>query len=224
MSIKSFAVPALSAALLLTACGTPQDEATPAANESTSGAAEVATPADGPTADVTDDSDASGEDAPAEDTAAEDTAAEETDDEASAAENPAPATVPELVNFTGTTVDGEPFAGVDLVGRPAVLWFWAPWCPTCRAQAPAVSALSAQYDGEVAVVGVGGLADADDIRGMAQDVTGPTHLLDEEGAVWRHFGVTAQSTYVVLDAQGAVVAEGYLDDAALAETVAGLVG
>jgi thiol-disulfide isomerase/thioredoxin len=105
-----------------------------------------------------------------------------------------------------------------------VLWFWAPWCPTCRAQGPGVSSLAEKYDGQVNVLGVGGLGDVIDIRDYAAQVQGPLHLIDPDGTVWRHFGVTAQSTYVVLDADGDVVADGYLDDHVLADTVAELVG
>lgn len=126
--------------------------------------------------------------------------------------------------FTGTELDGSTLEGADLAGKPTVFWFWAPWCPTCRAQAPGVSALATEYDGRVNVVGVGGLADEADIRDFAQQVEGPIHLVDPDGAIWRHFGVTAQSTYLVLDAAGDVVVNGYLDDPVLADKVAGLVG
>lgn len=125
--------------------------------------------------------------------------------------------------FTSNTLDGSPFEGAQLAGKPAVLWFWAPWCPTCRAQAPAVSSLAEKYGAKVSILGVGGLADVSDIRDYAQEVDGPIHLIDPDGAVWRHFGVTAQSTYVILDADGGVVAEGYLDDSVLAAKVAELV-
>ena len=128
------------------------------------------------------------------------------------------------LQFSGETLDGSAFDGAELAGKPAVLWFWAPWCPTCRAQAPAVSRLADEYAGQVNVVGVGGLGDAEDIRAYARQVQGPTHLVDPGGAVWRHFGVTAQSTYVVLDAEGGVVTEGYLDDHVLAAEVAELAG
>jgi len=49
-------------------------------------------------------------------------------------------------------------------------------------------------------------------------------LADPEGAVWRHFSVTAQSTYLVLDADGSQVAKGYLDDAELGDMVDRLAG
>jgi hypothetical protein len=42
--------------------------------------------------------------------------------------------------------------------------------------------------------------------------------------VWQHFGVTAQATYVLLDAAGQVVYTGYLDDEELNARLARLVG
>ena len=131
--------------------------------------------------------------------------------------------VPAELDFTGELLDGSSFDGATLAGRPTVLWFWAPWCPTCRAQAPGVSRLAMEYAGQVNVVGVGGLADPTDIREYAEQVEGPTHLVDEQGAIWRQFGITAQSSYVVIDTDGTIVADGYLDDSVLADKVAELV-
>ncbi|MGH8775288.1 MAG: TlpA disulfide reductase family protein [Jiangellaceae bacterium] len=54
------------------------------------------------------------------------------------------------LTFTATTVDGEQFAGSSLAGRPAVLWFWAPWCPTCVAEAPDVLAVADRHGDQVA--------------------------------------------------------------------------
>ncbi len=128
------------------------------------------------------------------------------------------------LNFSAVTTSGAAFEGESLTGKPAVLWFWAPWCPTCRAQASGVEKLAQQYGDQVNVVGVGGLDEAAAIKGFADSVPGITQLTDPDGAVWRHFGVTAQSTYLVLDADGGTVASGYLDDDELARIVAGLAG
>ncbi len=127
------------------------------------------------------------------------------------------------LDFTATTLEGAEFAGSSLAGKPAVLWFWAPWCPTCRAQSANISDLGEKYDGEVAVVGVGGLDSAAAITGLAEEIPNLTHLVDDAGEVWRHFRVTAQSTYTVIDADGEIVSDGYLDDAELNELVATLV-
>lgn len=136
-----------------------------------------------------------------------------------------PAVGGEPLDFTAVTTDGDTFDGRSLAGLPAVLWFWAPWCPTCRAQIPAVTSLAEQYGDQVGFVGVGSLDDPAAIEGFATDAAaeGLTQLSDADGAVWRHFGITEQSVYVILDADGEVVDDGYLDNDELADAVAGLV-
>ncbi len=135
------------------------------------------------------------------------------------------AEVPAVLDFRSETVDGEAFDGTELAGTPTVFWFWAPWCPTCRAQISGVGALAADHGADVDVVGVGSLDEAGAIEEFADQVSPDVTLLsDAEGAVWRHFGVTAQSTYLVLDAEGDEQAKGYLDDGELANLVDDLVG
>lgn len=126
-------------------------------------------------------------------------------------------------DFTATTLDGSELEPSNLAGRPAVLWFWAPWCPTCRAQVPNLSALGERYDGQVSVVGVGGQDDGAAIRDVAEQIPHVTHVIDERGEVWRHFQVTEQSSYTVISAAGEVISEGFLDDGALNDLVARLV-
>ena len=115
--------------------------------------------------------------------------------------------VPESLDFTGTTVSGASFEGAALAGRPTLLWFWAPWCPTCRGQIPQVERLAADHEGELNVVGIGSLDSAESIAGFADDVDGITHLEDAEGELWKRFGVTEQSSFVLLDADGSVAFE-----------------
>ncbi|SDJ77596.1 AhpC/TSA family protein [Nonomuraea maritima] len=66
------------------------------------------------------------------------------------------AAAPAALRFTTRTLDGQTFRGESLAGRPIAFWFWAPWCPKCRAEAPTVKAAAAQH-GDVAFVGVAGL-------------------------------------------------------------------
>lgn len=124
------------------------------------------------------------------------------------------------LDFAGTTLAGTTFAGSSLAGKSTVLWFWAPWCPTCLAQSGNVSRLARQYDGSVQVIGVAGLATEEFIEDLAGQISGITHLVDLEGDLWKHFGVQAQSTYTVIDARGQIRAEGFLDDSELNELVA----
>ncbi|UFU06645.1 redoxin family protein [Ruania halotolerans] len=195
--------------LLLAGCGSSGDSEEPMGETMTS--AEETTAGD--MAEETASDEASdepmGDDASSGDTAGEDTSGESM-------------ATPELLTFTATTVDGAEFDGASLAGSPAVLWFWAPWCPTCRAQIPNVTSLGEQYAGEVAVVGVGGLDSAEAIADLAAEIPNVQHLVDDEGEVWSHFGITQQSTFVVLDAHGEIVDEGSLSDDQLNTTVAEL--
>ncbi|MDO8143138.1 MULTISPECIES: redoxin family protein [unclassified Isoptericola] len=155
----------------------------------------------------------------------DDAAAEEEMSEGEDAGDMASGDAAPVYDFSATTLEGGTFEGSELAGAPAVLWFWAPWCPTCIGQIPTVTGLAEEYDGEVAVVGVGGLDDAETIREMAEnDIAGPTHLVDDAGEVWQHFGMTQQSTFVVLDAEGEVVLEGQVPGSELESVVAELAG
>jgi thiol-disulfide isomerase/thioredoxin len=115
--------------------------------------------------------------------------------------------VPASLDFSAATVSGDAFEGASLAGRPTLLWFWAPWCPTCRGQIPQVEALAREHAGELNVIGVGSLDSAEAIAEFARDVDDITHLEDAEGELWKRFGVVEQSSFVLLDADGSVAFE-----------------
>ncbi len=130
-----------------------------------------------------------------------------------------------MLDFEATTVDGATFDGASVAGRPVVLWFWAPWCAVCKSQAPTVAGLADTYGSDVAFVGVGGLDGTDAIKAFADDVPGLTHLSDPSGELYKRFGISEQSSFVVLDAAGGeALRTGYSDDDALAGVVADLAG
>ncbi|MBD0841460.1 redoxin family protein [Streptomyces sp. TRM68416] len=135
--------------------------------------------------------------------------------------------VAQALSFTATTVDGKPFDAKSLAGKPAVLWFWAPWCPTCKGQAAETAKVAEEYKGRANVVGVAGLDKNSAMRDFVADTgTGSfPHLSDEEGEVWKRFEVTQQSHYVILDKNGETVYEGVLPGGeGLAEKVAAVTG
>ena len=129
-----------------------------------------------------------------------------------------------LRTFRGTTVDGEPFDGATLAGKPTVLWFWAPWCPTCLGQAPGVRAAVERSAGAVNLVGVAGLDTAEAMPGFVRmaKVGAMTHVSDEAGVIWKRFEVTEQSIFVFLDATGAETFRGRLGAAEIPARVAAL--
>jgi thiol-disulfide isomerase/thioredoxin len=148
--------------------------------------------------------------------------------EATTAATAAPATkaVPAQLQFTAKTLEGEDFAGESLLGKPAVLWFWAPWCPTCQREAPMVGRI-AEANGDVAFVGVAAL---DQVPAMQEfvakyPVKSFSHLADTDGAVWAKFGVTSQPAYAFIDANGDIdVVKGSVPEAELTERVTALTG
>ncbi|MFB4314615.1 redoxin domain-containing protein [Actinomadura sp. 21ATH] len=128
------------------------------------------------------------------------------------------------LKFTGTTLDGRQYDGAALAGKPVVFWFWAPWCPKCQGEGPAVAKSAAKYGDEVAFVGVAGLDKSKaqmDRFVRRTGTTGLIHLDDRDGALYRHFKVTSQSSYVFVDPSGASHrATGPLGEAELSRLVA----
>ena len=101
---------------------------------------------------------------------------------------PAPAAAADL-NFTGTTLSGAPFNGASLQGKPAVLWFWTPWCPFCNAEAPSVSAVAAANP-KVTFVGVSTRADVGAMQNFVSKYNlNFTNLNDADGSIWARFNV-----------------------------------
>ncbi|MFE0156061.1 TlpA family protein disulfide reductase [Nonomuraea sp. NPDC059007] len=111
--------------------------------------------------------------------------------------------IPAALRFTAKTLDGQAFSGETLAGKPVVFWFWAPWCPKCRAEAPHVKAAAAAYR-DVAFVGVASLDTEAAMKEFVQrtGTGGIPHLSDEKGAVWATFGIASQSTFLFMKADG----------------------
>jgi thiol-disulfide isomerase/thioredoxin len=114
---------------------------------------------------------------------------------------PAPAAAADL-NFTGTTLSGAPFNGTSLQGKPAVLWFWTPWCPFCNSEAPNVSAVAAANP-KVTFVGVSTRADVGAMQNFVSKYNlNFTNLNDADGSIWALFNVPWQPAYVFLRPDG----------------------
>ncbi|MEV4657858.1 redoxin family protein [Micromonospora sp. NPDC049301] len=137
-----------------------------------------------------------------------------------------PAPVPDTLRFTGTTLTGTAFDAAQLAGRPVVLWFWAPWCATCASQAWTVAEIAPRYRDTVPIVGVAGLGEQRAMKDFVTefDLAGTPQIDDRAGALWRRFKVTEQSTFLIIDRDGKVVHQGFLDGEALTARVTALAG
>ncbi|OBF11419.1 protein disulfide oxidoreductase [Mycobacterium sp. ACS4331] len=106
------------------------------------------------------------------------------------------------LDFTGTTVSGAPFNGSSLQGKPAVLWFWTPWCPFCNQEAPNVSRVAAANPG-VTFVGVAARSDVADMANFISKYNlNFTNLNDADGSIWARFNVPWQPAYLFVKADG----------------------
>ncbi|MDM4140535.1 MULTISPECIES: protein disulfide oxidoreductase [Mycobacterium] len=115
---------------------------------------------------------------------------------------PRAAAADDRLQFSGTTLSGAPFNGASLQGKPAVLWFWAPFCPFCNAEAPGVSQVAAANPG-VTFVGIAGHSDV----GAEQTFVDKyglrfTNLNDADGSIWARYNVPWQPAYVFYRADG----------------------
>jgi thiol-disulfide isomerase/thioredoxin len=129
------------------------------------------------------------------------------------------------LDFAGPTLDGATLDAATLAGTPVVLWFWAPWCTICRAEAPDVAAVAAEFDGRVRVLGVPGRGEIEAMREFVADTgtAGITHVTDVDGALWNRFGVVTQPAFVFVDRSGAVQSfAGSLGGQGLRDMLAGL--
>ncbi|MET8251805.1 thioredoxin-like domain-containing protein [Micromonospora sp. NPDC005197] len=144
----------------------------------------------------------------------------------SAAPAPVQVQVPDVLRFSGTTLTGSAFDATRLAGRPVVLWFWAPWCATCASQAWTVAEIAPKYRDTVPIVGVAGLGEQRDMKNFVSefDLGDTPQIDDRKGVLWKRFKVTEQSIFVIIDRDGKVVHQGFLDGEALSARVAALAG
>jgi len=113
--------------------------------------------------------------------------------------------------------DGSALDVSKLRGHAVLLDFWATWCRYCRAELPAVDALSKRWrDKGLVVVGVSTdrPEEGDPARyAKAHGMTFPI-VSDSQGAASRAYGIESLPTVVVLSSAGKVVAvhTGVADD------------
>lgn len=112
----------------------------------------------------------------------------------------------EQLSFTAAQLDGGEFDATSLRGRPTVLWFWAPWCTTCRSEAPDVMESADEFDGTVEIIGVAGRGDVDAMEQFVEETGtgGLVHVVDDDGGIWTDFQVAAQPAFAFISADGEV--------------------
>lgn len=131
--------------------------------------------------------------------------------------------------LTGEGLDGRPLSTADYAGKTLVINLWGPWCPPCRAEAPALKEVSEEYaDQDVQFIGM--LTKTPDPSSAIafnrrQGITYPS-FLDQGGALELGFvkslPTQAIPTTWVIDAKGRVAAR-IMDPKLRASTLAGVI-
>jgi cytochrome oxidase Cu insertion factor (SCO1/SenC/PrrC family) len=139
-------------------------------------------------------------------------------------QQPAPAASGGAPAFSLTGTDGHQVTLASLAGKPAVINFWASYCPPCRAEMPLLQKRVGQQTGARLV-----LVDEGDSSQSARDFLGSLGikqpaLLDSNLGVGHAYGAIALPTTVFVRADGTIAARhiGQLDDGVLAAELATL--
>lgn len=115
--------------------------------------------------------------------------------------------MPEELQFTTRTVaDGEPFDAATLAGQDIILWFWAPWCPTCQAESGDLADAAEELPDGVTLMGVAGQSELPDMQSFLTDfgVDNFAHMADVDGSIWARFAVSYQPAYALIDDDGTI--------------------
>ena len=109
----------------------------------------------------------------------------------------------------GTTLDGGSFSSTGLLGKPAIVNFWASYCiPSCVDEHPFLLDLASRHGSELGMVGVLVNDTPDGARGFLDrygQVSWPT-LLNADGGITIDYGVTGPPETFFVDACGIVLA------------------
>lgn len=111
---------------------------------------------------------------------------------------------PAIYAFTAKTIQGANFSGKSLVGKPTVLWFWAPWCSICRGESSDIASLAKSFKGKINLVGIAGLGPLKDMKQFVSDTKTGTfpHIADVDGSIWNHFEIISQPSFVFIASTG----------------------
>jgi peroxiredoxin len=110
--------------------------------------------------------------------------------------------IADLFQFAAPALDGKQVDGRAYEDKILAVWFWTPWCSICNTEAPEVVRAARQHP-EVEFLGVAGRDSRDAMQSFVDEygIEFPT-LPDEDGSLWRHFGVSGQPTWVFVAASG----------------------
>lgn len=135
--------------------------------------------------------------------------------------------IEEALSVNMTTVDGSAIDVSQFLGQDVVLWFWAPWCAWCNAEAARLDTVASEFEGQVEVVGVAGASDRTSMMEFVDrhELGHLTHLADLDGHFWTTLDVSYQPWWMFINEDREVVSnwQGRLDESQIRELMTRLV-
>jgi thiol-disulfide isomerase/thioredoxin len=127
-------------------------------------------------------------------------------------------------DLSAATFDGETFSMGRITGSPAILYFWATWCPQCKVQREVLGSLSREWGDQAQVIALTVDDDVASVRRYLERHTSLSRELQATPELLRRFSVDGLPTLVVIDANGTVrsVSRGLSDAAELRRIVSPL--
>lgn len=126
----------------------------------------------------------------------------------------------EVPEFSATLIDGTPITlAEELAQRPVALWFWAPGCEICNADAPMVEVTTKKFAADVTVLGVSwnGTTQAMHDFEVRHGLTF-TSVNDDDGKIYKQFGIPIQPAWVFISQDGSMTTHfGSIDEGSLKE-------
>lgn len=129
---------------------------------------------------------------------------------------------PQVPDLSYETFDGGRASLADLAGEPAVVNFWASWCPPCVAEMPDFERVHLDVADEVRFVGINTQDRLPEAQRLVEE-TGVTYDLglDPDGELFREFGVVSMPSTFFVTAEGTIAHRhaGLLTEAQLRELI-----
>lgn len=104
--------------------------------------------------------------------------------------------------ISGPSLDGRHFDLAQLHGKPAVIYFWASWCPVCRGMQGSIQQIAKDFPAITVAMQSGNSAEV--ARYMSEsDFVAPT-LTDDSGEIAKRYGLTGVPAVFVLGPEGKI--------------------
>lgn len=105
--------------------------------------------------------------------------------------------------LAGQTLDGQPFDVSQWRGDSGIIYFWAEWCPVCKANRHVIKSIA--EDKHVMTIAMQSGSAAEMAAYMQKEQISLPVIVDEQGEIARQFHVTGVPAALVIDSEGRIV-------------------